>query len=89
MWYDEQRGADAARGGAHGSMAGSRLRLASQQYAEAAPSAVGRAVGGAAGAELGSSKSPLYVTQVTSTETLFTRFSNAILPTSSSHNADC
>ena len=49
-------------------MAGSGLRLASQQYAEAAPSAVGRAVGGAAGAELGSSKSPLYVTQVAALE---------------------
>jgi hypothetical protein len=64
MWYDEQRGADAARGGAHGSLAGNGLRLASQQYAEAAPSAVARMAGGAAGAELGSSKSPLYVTQV-------------------------
>lgn len=59
-----QRGADAARSGAHSSMASAGLRMAPQQYAEAAPSVVSRVAGAAAGAELGSAKAPLYVTQV-------------------------
>lgn len=57
---DVQRGAEAARG----AVASAGLRMAPQQYAEAAPSVVSRMTGAAAGAELGSAKAPLYVTQV-------------------------
>ena len=58
-----QRGADAARGAAQSSLASAGLRMAPQQYSEAAP-VVSRMAGGASAMELGSAKSPLYVTQV-------------------------